>query len=127
MLAVARLVAHKLRARWRGWAALAVLTAIAGGAVLTAAAGALRTDSAYPRYLAQSRASDVLIAPAGSGVAGYDAALSALPGVAASAGLVGINAIPVSAAGVPDNSATMFASLDGRYGRTVDIPKLLAG
>ena len=102
-------------------------TAVAGGAVLAAAAGALRTDSAYPRFLAQSRASDLLVAPAESGIAGYDAALGTLPGVAASAALVGINAYPVSAAGVPDNNATMFASLDGRYGRTVDVPKLLAG
>ena len=127
MLAVLRLVAHKLRAGWRGWAALAAITALAGGAVLTAAAGAIRTDTAYPRFIEQSNASDALVAPAGSGAGGYDAALGRLPGVAASAALVGINAVPVSAAGVPDQDATMSASLDGRYGRTVDIPKLLAG
>ena len=127
MLAVLRLVAHKLRAGWRGWAALAAITALAGGAVLTAAAGAIRTDTAYPRFIEQSNASDALVAPAGSGAGGYDAALGRLPGMAASAALVGINAVPVSAAGVPDQDATMSASLDGRYGRTVDIPKLLAG
>ena len=44
--------AHKLRASWRGWTALAVLIALAGGAVLTAVAGAIRTDTAYPRFLA---------------------------------------------------------------------------
>src|SRR5271165_417229 len=127
MLAVLRLVAHKLRAGWRGWAALAAITAIAGGAVLTAAAGAIRTDTAYPRFLEQSNASDALVAPAGSGVGGYDAAVGRLPGVAASAALAGINAVPVSAAGVPDQDATTFASLDGRAWRTVDIPKMLAG
>ena len=42
--------------------------------------------------------------------------------------MVGINAVPVTANGLPeDQAAATFASLDGRYGRTVDIPKLLAG
>ena len=49
MRAVIYLAAHELRARWRGWAVLAALVAVAGGAVLAAAAGASRTDSAYPR------------------------------------------------------------------------------
>ena len=127
MLAVARLAAHKLRAGWRGWTGLALIIALAGGAVLTAAAGASRTDTAYPRFLAQSGASDVLVSPAGSGVAGFDAAVGTLPGVKASAALVGINAGPVTAEGLQDQNATTIASLDGRYGRTVDIPKMLAG
>jgi len=63
---VLRLAAHKLLARWRSWAVLALLTGLAGGAVLTAAAGALRTETAYPRLLAKSNASDLLIAPAGN-------------------------------------------------------------
>ena len=50
--AVLAVVTHKLRAGWRDWAALALLIALAGGAVLTAAAGAIRTDTAYPRFLA---------------------------------------------------------------------------
>jgi ABC-type antimicrobial peptide transport system permease subunit len=127
MQAVFRLAALKLRAGWRGWAALALIIALAGGAVLAAAAGASRTDSAYPRFLAASRASDVLVSPAGSGVGGYDAAVGRLAGVAASAALVGISAGPVSPAGVIDDDAATFASLDGRYGRTVDVPKMLAG
>ena len=127
MFAVALLVAHKLRAGWRAWAALAVIVAIAGGVVLAAAAGASRTNSAYPRFLAQSRASDVLESPASSGDLSYDTAVAALPGVAASAGLVGINAVPVNAKGAPVNDAEMVASLDGRYGREVDVPKMLAG
>ena len=63
MFAVAVLVAHKLRAGWRGWTGLALIIALAGGAVLTAAAGASRTNSAYPRFLSQSPASDVLVSP----------------------------------------------------------------
>jgi len=127
MVAVVRLAALKLRAGWRGWAGLALVIALAGGAVLAAAAGASRTDTAYPRFLTQSHASDVLVSPANTGIAGYDAAVGTLPGVAASAALVGISAGPVSAAGVIDDDATTFAPLDGRYGRTVDVPKMLAG
>ena len=121
------LAAHKLRAGWRGWAALALLIAIAGGAVLVAAAGAIRTDTAYPRFLAVSRAADALVAPAEPGASGYDAALGSLPGVAASAPVVGINAAPVRADGTLDTVATVFAPLDGHFGRTLQIPRLLAG
>jgi putative ABC transport system permease protein len=121
MMAVFRLAGHMLRARWRAWTGLALIIALAGGAVLAAAAGASRTDSAYPRFLAQSRASDVLVSPAGNGTTGYNAAVGALPGVAASAAVVGINALPVTGSGV------MAASLDGRYARALDAPKMLAG
>ena len=51
---VLALAAHKLRAGWRGWATLAVLVALAGGTVLAAVAGAIRTDTAYSRFLAAS-------------------------------------------------------------------------
>jgi len=122
-----QLAAHKLRVGWRGWAALVLLTAIAGGAVLTAAAGAVRTDTAYPRFLAASNAPDVLVSPAGNGVPGYDAALGALPGVAADAPVVGINAAAVLDGGKPDSALNVVAALDGRLGRTVEIPRLLAG
>jgi ABC-type lipoprotein release transport system permease subunit len=127
MFAVAVLVAHKLRAGWRSWAALAVLTAVAGGVVLTATAGALRTDSAYPRFLSQSSASDVLVSPALTGLTGYYSALTRLRGAAITAPLVGIQAVPVSAGGTVGSDATTFAALDSRYGHEVDRPKLLAG
>jgi len=37
----------ELRARWRAWAALALIVGLTGGAVLALAAGARRTDSSY--------------------------------------------------------------------------------
>ena len=40
-----------LRMRWRAMAGLALLLGLIGGVVLTAAAGARRTDTAYPRLL----------------------------------------------------------------------------
>jgi hypothetical protein len=100
------LAAHKLRAGWRAWAALALLTALAGGVVLAAVAGAIRTDTAYPRLLAASRAADMLVAPAESGTGGFDAAVAGLPGVTASAPVIGLLAEPANADGTPDNRRT---------------------
>src|SRR5207244_12114587 len=54
----------ELRARWRAWGVIALLIGVAGGAVLTTAAGARRTDTAYGRYLRYARAADVVISPA---------------------------------------------------------------
>jgi ABC-type antimicrobial peptide transport system permease subunit len=124
---VLSLVTHGLRARWKGWLALALLTAVAGGAVLAAVAGAIRTDTAYPRYLAWSNASDLLIAPAGSGVHGYFQAVAALPQVADSATVAGIQAEPLAADGSVLNVANVNVSMDGKFGTTVDAAKLLAG
>ncbi len=124
--AVLRLVTHEFRARWPGWAVLVLIVALAGGAVLAAAAGARRTDRAYPQFLTAYRASDVLVGPAGSGIGGYDDALATLPGVAAIAPIVGIQALPLRPGGGL-GSATVAAPLDSRYGRTLEIPKMIAG
>jgi hypothetical protein len=126
MRAVLRLAAHNLRARWRGWTVLALLVGLAGGAVLTAVAGAQRTDSAYPRFLQASKASDVLVSPANSGLGGYYNALARLPDVAALAPLVGLQALPVEPGGKTAD-ATVAAPLDARFGHLLEIPKMLAG
>jgi hypothetical protein len=49
--------------------------------VLAAAAGASRTQGAYPRFLTASKASDVLVAPYFSGPPGHFGALTRLAGV----------------------------------------------
>ncbi|HEY2237709.1 MAG TPA: hypothetical protein VGI21_02915 [Streptosporangiaceae bacterium] len=125
MRAVLRVAELGLRARWRDWLVLTLLIGLAGGTVLAAAAGARRTASAYPRFLAWSHASDLLVAASG-GLGGYDQALGHLPGVAASAPLVVLNAEPVSKTGQLDQDQVV-APLDGRFGTTLDRPKLLAG
>jgi hypothetical protein len=51
----------ELRTRWRAWLGLALVVGIAGGAVLMLAAGARRTDSAYPRFLRAQQAFDLLV------------------------------------------------------------------
>jgi hypothetical protein len=61
------------RGRWRAWLSVALLAGAFAGVVTAAAAGARRTDSAYPRLLAWSKAPDMLV------VSGYSAAFAPLP------------------------------------------------
>jgi putative ABC transport system permease protein len=49
------------RRRWRAWLSLALIVGVFAGGVMTAAAGALRTGSAYARFLDWSRAPDALV------------------------------------------------------------------
>jgi hypothetical protein len=126
MRPVLRVVAHEFSARWRSWVVLVFLVAVAGGAVLTAAAGARRTDSAYPRFLRVSKAADVLVSPVNTGLDGYYQALGRLPDVAAVAPVVGVNALPLGPGGRPE-AGPVDSPLDGRLGRLLEIPKLLSG
>ena len=61
MTVVALVVRAGLRARWRTWLVLAVLTGLAGGLVTAVAAGARRTDAAYPALVAWSGAPDDMV------------------------------------------------------------------
>src|SRR5215510_12694265 len=127
MRAVWRLVAHELSTRWRSWAGLVLLAGLAGGVVLAAAAGALRTDTAYPRFLQASKAADVLVSPLGTGFGGYYDALGRLPDVRAVAPLAGLSVAPLGPGGTADLSSVVVAPADGRFGHLTEIPKLLAG
>ena len=127
MRAVAYIARQELRARWRGWAMLVLLVAVAGGAVLTAVAGALRTDSAYPRFLKTSKAADVLVAPDNAGLEGYDWALARLPGVEAVAPVAGLDLAPLGHGSLAMRTTNVMAPADGRLGRIIEVPKVLAG
>src|SRR5204863_2449654 len=99
MRAVFYLAVRELRARWRGWALLVLLVAAAGGAVLAAAGGASRTESAYPRFLTASKASDLLVVPYFSGLGGYLDAVALLPGVDDVAMVASLNLRPLGRGG----------------------------
>ena len=62
MGAVWMVVRAELRSRWRSWLVLALLAGVMGGLVIAVAAGARRTDAAYPALVAWSRPPDDLIA-----------------------------------------------------------------
>ncbi len=127
MRVIGAIAMQRLRASWRAWAAFALLVGLAGGVVLAAAAGARRTDSAFPRFLQATAAASVLVGPAMSGVGGFDFAVGRLPGVTAIAPVVGLNCFPVSAGGKIDNQAEVAAPLDGRLGHLLERPRLVAG
>ncbi|MGN6173194.1 MAG: hypothetical protein ACTHPS_09605 [Streptosporangiaceae bacterium] len=125
MRAVVYLAARELRARWRGWTLLVLRVAAAGGAVLAAAAGASRTQSAYPRFLTASKASDVLVAPYFSGPPGYFGALTRLAGVREVAPFVILDLQPLGHGSWAARVTSTVAPVDGR--QRLDVPKVLAG
>src|SRR5215469_18713915 len=73
-----------IRRRWPALLGLALLLGLIGGVVLTAAAGARRTDTAYPRLLQWANATQAQILPEGNTTeADYFAALRRQPHIAA--------------------------------------------
>jgi len=62
MTAVWLFLRAEARRRWRAWLSLALIVGVFAGGVVTAAAGAVRTGSAYARFLDWSRAPDALVA-----------------------------------------------------------------
>jgi ABC-type antimicrobial peptide transport system permease subunit len=130
---VLRVAWSVLRAEWRArrgaWLALALVVGLAGGVVLTAAAGAQRTGTAFTRLLQASHAADVAVVANGTGE-GYDQALARLPGVTGEArdlgGEVGnLSLVLPDGARVP--SPGVEVSVDGGFGTSVDRFKVLAG
>jgi ABC-type lipoprotein release transport system permease subunit len=117
------------RARWAAWLALALVVGLAGGVVLTAAAGAQRTGTAFARLLQASHAADVSVVANGNGQA-YDQALARLPGVSGLARVVPdevgyVSLVLPSGARVPSVGADISA--DGRWGTSIDRFKVLQG
>src|SRR5271165_748418 len=115
-----------VRLRWRALAALALLLGIIGGVVLTAAAGARRTDTAYPRLLSWANAAQVNIFPEGTGLTGYYAALARLPQVAAMSTQVAYQTVIPARHGVPEQ-VDSFSSPDRAFGVSADRVKILQG
>lgn len=138
----------EIRGHWRAMAALALILGIVGGVVLTAAAGARRTDTAYPRLLRWANAADVTVivtnedaaAPAcdsGPFTAGgpreaakrerFFAALARLPQAATVSRATQYNmALPVPG-GQPDTQVQVFSSPDDSLGVTGDAVKVTQG
>lgn len=113
------------RLRWRPVLGLALLLSLIGGIALTAAAGARRTDTAYPRLLRQSHAADLLVAPARSGFAGYFGAVARLPQVASMAPTAFLDIKLPGTSPFSDLSAE--ANPNGAEGVRIDRVKILSG
>lgn len=128
---------RELGARWRGWLLVAVLAGVAGGLVLTAAAGARRTHSSLARHLVAYRFPDaeVDVSNVGPDNTTYRPTIRrvrSLPYVEASAvnGLLAYCARDAQnrSVGLLGPEAVQFlVNLDGRDGVALHRPKLLAG
>jgi hypothetical protein len=120
-----------LRRRRGGFVTLAVLLALVGGLALATIAGARRTESSYPTFLASTNPSNLslgtaLYNPALGYTTGYDGAIikriAALPGVTRVASYSGIDAVPLASDGKPNPAVAnsnlvfnVFGSVDGLY------------
>ena len=87
MTAVLMRARSELRARIKPMLALTLLVGIGGGAVMALAAGARRTDTAYPRFARAYKAADMIVYPSfGEQFASLDfKKVAALPQIAATA------------------------------------------
>jgi ABC-type antimicrobial peptide transport system permease subunit len=117
----------ELRARWRAWCAIALMIGLTGGIVLSVAAGARRTETAYARFLRESSAAAVLLSPARTGLPGFYDDVARLPGVAAVGPIAGMPLALLEPSGEPNFDISVVAPIDGRLGVTVNRPKFLEG
>jgi len=121
------IVRADLRRRWRAMLAMVLLIGLVSGVVLVAAAGARRTDTAYPRFLSRSHAADLLVSPAQSGFRGYFHAVAGLPQVA-SADMVAFLQMSLPGPGAsPFSGMVAEASPSGGEGVAMNRVKVLAG
>ncbi len=131
MRAVLTLARADMRSRWRGWLSAALLLGVVGGVVLTTAAGARRTDTAYARLLGSSRSADVEIAPSGPGgkqnlgkSSRFYAAAAGLPGVEVVAPTTGVSAV---IPGQGNAEVLLKGGTDDLLGRVIERPKITQG
>jgi hypothetical protein len=118
-----------LRARWAALLALTILVGLAGGAALTAFAGARRTATAYDRLVRETEAWDLLVNPdSGSESALDDRAVARLPQVAAAGRVDGLFVGPADFGSLGEffDFAIVLVS-DGRAGYRFARPRLEAG
>ena len=129
MTAVSVWVRSVLRQRWRATVVLSLLIAIAGAAALGAADGARRTQTAFPRMRAETKAADLLVSVGGTGLTGYYDAVGKLPGVQAVGALAGIPLAVMDRNGrpVPNSGPIPIATTDARGLFAVQRPKIIAG
>jgi ABC-type lipoprotein release transport system permease subunit len=120
MAAVWLLVRCDLRRRWRSLVVVALLVGVVGAVVLTAVAGARRTDSAYPRLLEALDASDASVEVSPE----YFDEIAGLPRVEA---VAPASFFFVAPEGLEGEDILTLAAIDDRFNRVVDRPILLEG
>lgn len=125
LLPVAR---SNLRRRWRSTVVLAVLVGVAFGVTTGAAIGARRTATAFPRFVDQQAAPDLVMVAGQEGDVGTDA-IRTLPQVHRAGVGTGVGVLLRNPDGSPDFERDAFGAVvsDGVFGYEVDRPLLLDG
>src|SRR6266581_1751219 len=101
----------ELRGRWTSSLIIVLLIGLAGGVTLTAAAGARRTDTAYPRFLRATNSEDFLVSAFQSGSTLY-ADIARLPEVERTGVVDGLPLAYSPGPGRFDPSVQVIASAD---------------
>jgi ABC-type lipoprotein release transport system permease subunit len=122
MAAVWQSLRRELRIRWRPLVGLAILLGLVGGAILTAAAGARRTDTAFGRLRDWAHASQLLVVLDQPGP--FVGSLRRLPGVQSVGVSLYVDAVLPGARGA---SVAAFSSPDDSYGVRTDTVKIVTG
>jgi hypothetical protein len=119
----------ELLARWRAWVMLSLILGLGAGASIAAAAGARRTESAYPRFLASQRAIDTLADVRKNGAVLPLKELLAFPQVrdASQAALIEARLTTPSGGVIHFPEAFPIATPDGLFGVELDRVKLIDG
>jgi len=120
----------EFRSRLGAVVALAVIVGVIGGIVIAAAAGARRTESAYPRLLQAKHALDVVVdVTAGDRAVGQRVLgeIERFPQVAVYSHVeVAQGELKIPGRGTPGNVFPLVSS-DGRFGTTINGAKILEG
>jgi hypothetical protein len=121
----------ELRTRWRSWLGLALLIGLAGAAAVTAAAGARRTETAYPRFVQAQNGYDLITGgfPGNIDPARALARIEALPEVAqwARIDVAASTAILPSGRVAPAPELMAVTDLAGRAGFQLNRFKVISG
>jgi ABC-type lipoprotein release transport system permease subunit len=119
----------ELRGRWTSSLVIVLLIGLAGGVALTAAAGARRTETAYPRFLKATKTEDYLVSAKNSGPAAEAvyAGIAKLPEVEESGVVDGTPTFYLRGPRRVDPSVQTVASVDGRAGYSVERLHMLEG
>jgi hypothetical protein len=133
-VATAFLLRAQIRSRWRSWLVLAILAGVGAGTLLATLAGAERTETAYSRFLKDSAAFDVAL-PNGATTPDnvnrqFDfEEVARLPEVADAAATYYYAASGTTPSGrrIVPSEVTPLASIDGKFGKTLNKARVLAG
>ncbi len=111
------------RRRWPGYLGIVLLVGLVGGLAMGSIAGARRTQSSYPTFLARTNPSDLLVEPSGSVdcASGFIGQIARLPHVSRVGCLDSFNAATLTPSGGLDTvllaQVELIASEDGEYSR----------